>query len=334
MGWHLQCTGCTQKFPFPQHYFSYTDLPKPADAVEHSTSHFWPMLLEPIWCLHCDCASYVERVPSRHELYAAAALRRLPKKPYQDLGSDELLDLEEHDFQRLYQHCLNRGTSTKCVLCGKSTFIRFDENQRETGLRHEQCWGSPIELRRWWLGAYCGGPYNSTGRYYNQQGFMVWATAFYVERYSFCLQIVLHNSAVDADYAQIQAAIECILNEPNAEPEAAAMLNPLIEREVPAALGLLGALHYVGQGVPHDGKRAMTLLTQAMQMGDVAALHNLACLLSTGAPGVAIDRARALQLFQEARQSGGQFVEDGFYRQFAAEEDFCWQDAFYRPNPR
>lgn len=335
----LVCTGCTQKFPFPGGYFFYTDLPpgerpQAAGIVCPETAsdaglHFWPLLIHLIWCLQCDRPSFIERIPVMRELNAIAALRRSGKKPHQHDIEDDLLWMDDDQFAAYYRHMLNRSPKPKCLLCAGSYFVLINQAERETGLRHEACWGSPIVYTGLQIGAGIPVRYHDYHvRHYNPDGLFVWAEACFacIDRYR--LVVVLAPGADSPDRQALIAVIDAILaNDPDM---ALILLAPLLSRQLPAALGLLGALHYAGRGVAHDGQQAIALLRRAVAAGDGAALHNLACLFCTGAPGVPRDDQQGRALFGQAWRQGAQYADDAFY---AAGVEENWEAACFREIP-
>lgn len=57
--------------------------------------------------------------------------------------------------------------------------------------------------------------------------------------------------------------------------EARGLLSPLAEKGDPEALLRLGIMYYHGQGVPENEKRAVELLTQSANRGNVEAMYQL-----------------------------------------------------------
>lgn len=317
----LKCTGCAQEFAFPTIARSYTDLPQ---AAGRSTIHFSEMLLLPAWCHGCEGASWVERIPGVREFDTAAGLRRIGD----DGIVDDLLEIEEADFRWLYQHLPHRKAPPRCLVCASTRFTLIDPNQRQTPIVHEACWGSPIEFRFFSIGSVGlqTGRRSYAGLCHDAEGDFVWAVLCMQALFTGRLKAVLHARRQDPEHAALARAIHLIIHA--ATDAALTMLAPLAAANSPAALGLLGALHYLGEGVAHSGLEAAALLEKAKTLGDACAAHNLASLHATGAPGVAQDIARARQLFGEARAMGGQYECDDFY----AQDDFTVANhTFYHP---
>ncbi|WP_338845766.1 hypothetical protein V8J88_18815 [Massilia sp. W12] len=139
---YLKCTGCAQRFDFPvDSQYSYTDLLEHwCDAPSPWPLRIMPMEVRPVWCLRCDGPAFVECLPARQQLLDIAALRRLPS---QQRPAGMLYHCDDGDFLWLAQHCLQRSAPPRCLSCGDSYWIALEA--RETGMRHESCWGSPIE---------------------------------------------------------------------------------------------------------------------------------------------------------------------------------------------
>jgi hypothetical protein len=323
----LKCSGCAQEFPFPFLERSYTDLPGSAMTAD-TRQHFCDMILLPAWCLQCEGASYVERVPTEREFNAAAGLRRMPEREGQKAIEDNLLEIEVDDFRWLYEHLAHRKAPPKCVVCGSTQFIPIDEMLGDTGITHEACWDSPIHS--------CGFPIGSGGNRYSRElngywfydltGEFKWGELENSPLRRYRLTAILHAEHDDPHYALLNSAIRLLLD--RATEQAVATLMPLVTAEVPAAIGILGAVHYLGAGVSHSGTDAAALLSKAKALGNACAAHNLALLFSTGAPGVAQDIPLARQLFDDALAMGGQYAADDFY----ALEDFAaGMRTYYRP---
>ncbi|NHZ89415.1 hypothetical protein F2P45_10360 [Massilia sp. CCM 8733] len=322
----MKCTGCAQEFAFPAIARSYTDLP---DAGGCGGAHFSQMLLLPVWCHACEGASWVERIPGVREFDTAAGLRRMPGRIACEGIVDDLLEIEEADFRWLYDHLRHRKAPPKCLVCASTRFTAIDAGQRETSIVHEACWNSPIEFCGFSIGSggVRAGRRSYAGLFHDAEGNVVWAELCMHDLFTGRLHAMLHARRQDPDHAALAALIGLITNW--ATDEALAMLAPLVAANSPAALGLLGALHYVGDGVAHSGLEAAALLEKAKSLGDACAAHNLASLYATGAPGVAQDIPRARQLFGEARAMGGQYECDDFY----AQDDFSVANrTFYHPS--
>ncbi|MFB9242285.1 sel1 repeat family protein [Massilia antarctica] len=321
----LKCSGCAQEFPFPSIARAYTDLPQ---AEGRSATHFSQMLLLPVWCHQCEGASWVERIPAAREFALAAGLRRMLGRARHEGIDDDLLDLDDADFAWLYQHLAERQAPPFCVECGSTRIAPIDTTQRDTGLLHEACWDSPILFHGFPIGSigFRSGRESYAHRFHDVTGQIAW-TRLQVQGFlQYRLGAVLEVRRDDPCHAVLTSIIRLIAN--GCSERAIAALAPLVDAQVPAALGLLGALHVLGEGVAHSGTAAAPLLEKAKALGNACAAHNLASLYATGAPGLAQDTSRARQLFGDALAMGGQYEPDDFY----AQDDYTsMRGHFYRP---
>ncbi|MCE3604943.1 hypothetical protein LXA47_15170 [Massilia sp. P8910] len=320
----LKCSGCAQEFAFPSKARAYTDLPH---AAGRSTTHFSQMLLLPVWCHQCEGPSWAERIPAAREFALAAGLRRMPGRARHEGIADDLLDLDDADFAWLYQHLAERHAPPFCLECGSTRIAPIDTTQRDTGVLHEARWDSPILFLGFSIGS--GGLRTGRGlytdRFHDATGQIAW-TRMHASEYFYCLSTVVEVRHDDPFHAVLTSIIRLIAN--GCSERAIAALAPLVDAQVPAALGLLGALHVLGEGVAHSGTAAAPLLGSAKALGDACAAHNLASLYATGAPGVAQDIPRARQLFGDALAMGGQYEPDDVY----AQDNYASMTGyFYRP---
>ncbi len=90
-------------------------------------------------------------------------------------------------------------------------------------------------------------------------------------------------------------------------------LNPLIEKEVPRALGILGYMYQTGDGVELDILKSISILEKALSLGDASAAHNLGTIYISGYPAVPIDEAKSKSYYRLAKSMGAQFEPDEFY---------------------
>ena len=68
--------------------------------------------------------------------------------------------------------------------------------------------------------------------------------------------------------------------------KALGILSPLAEKQIAGALGLLGVMHQLGEGVELNGQKAVELLTKAVELGDGTSAHNLGTIYAMGLPGI------------------------------------------------
>ena len=91
------------------------------------------------------------------------------------------------------------------------------------------------------------------------------------------------------------------------------ILQPLVEREVASALGLMGLMYQLGEGVELNAPKAVELLSRAVELGDGTAAHNLATIYVIGLPGVPRDPDRGKRYYRMAKEMGAQYAPDSFY---------------------
>lgn len=91
------------------------------------------------------------------------------------------------------------------------------------------------------------------------------------------------------------------------------LLSPLADAGIPSAIGMLGTFYQLGLGVPPDGLKAVSLLTQAAGAGDALAAHNLATVYCTGLPGVSRNPDLGRSWYAKARELGLQLMPPAAY---------------------
>ncbi|MDH5178046.1 MAG: hypothetical protein OEZ39_16200 [Gammaproteobacteria bacterium] len=91
------------------------------------------------------------------------------------------------------------------------------------------------------------------------------------------------------------------------------LLEPLVKNEIPGALGLLGVMYQLGEGVPLNGEKAVELLTRAVELGDGTAAHNLGTIYSGGLPDIEKNYEKSKMYYRKAKEMGAQFAPDEFY---------------------
>ena len=266
----------------------------------------------------------MERIPSAAEFRNAAGIRKLQDKNVRQGFDDELLYIDDDSFRKLHEFCVNRTATPKCILCGNSSYVEIDLYKRETGLNHDQCWGSPILAQGIIVGGSVGPP-DGRVRFLNRDGKLLWATTNSYKMYQYWLKAVLHVPATHPDGTNFRTTINAIVN--GELDTALKILKPYCESGDVSGLSIMGALHYIGKGVEHDGIRARDLLNVAMEQGDLGACHNLASLYCTGAPGIERDVANGWKLFHRAKKVGAQFELDDFFKK--GQDDYY---PYYRPN--
>ena len=95
--------------------------------------------------------------------------------------------------------------------------------------------------------------------------------------------------------------------------EALAILQPLVDIQVSEALSLLGIMYQIGDGLPRNLQKAVTLLTQACELGDGTAAHNLGTIYAMGEEDIEKDFDKSRMYYRKARELGAQHAPDEFY---------------------
>jgi uncharacterized protein len=91
------------------------------------------------------------------------------------------------------------------------------------------------------------------------------------------------------------------------------ILEPLIARSVPGALGMLGVAYQLGLGVECNGPKAVEFLLKATELGDGTAAHNLGTIYVTGMPGIEANKELSKKYYRKAKEMGAQYTDDAFY---------------------
>jgi len=101
---------------------------------------------------------------------------------------------------------------------------------------------------------------------------------------------------------QLSETFDALLYEDYAK--ALSILTPLVERNVPDALSMLGIMHQLGRGVPKDILKAVTLLKKAYEKGDGVAAHNLGAIYAIGEEEIIKDLQKSSMYYRKAEQLG------------------------------
>lgn len=304
----LKCTGCDKQFNFDMPdcygYYSnhssnltaFSDINNPLDDVT-GLRHYCevdsiPLLMSPCWCLHCNTATFIERIPDIDQYMKASALRRLhPKKARNHDIYDSLLELEDTSFALHYQWRLQRNTAPTCLRCGHSAYIPIDENKKDTGITHEECWNSPIE---------CVSPLRlsmghiRTSCYYALDGKL---NSLHFDGAAVMSCMTDHPCQTDlreAGYAIIRKNYAAALD----------ILQSLALDGIPAAMTGLGALYQTGRGVEADDNMARHYLNKALEAGDGIAAANLAMLYRFGSDSINKDEEASWSYARIAQKIG------------------------------
>jgi len=91
------------------------------------------------------------------------------------------------------------------------------------------------------------------------------------------------------------------------------ILEHLVARSVPGALGMLGIAYQLGLGVERNGQKAVELLLKATELGDGTAAHNLGTIYVTGMPGIEANKELSKKFYRKAKEMGAQYTDDAFY---------------------
>jgi TPR repeat protein len=95
--------------------------------------------------------------------------------------------------------------------------------------------------------------------------------------------------------------------------KALSILHPLVDEEVPGAIGMLGVMYQLGSGVPRNLTKAVELLTKAYELGDGTAAHNLGTIYAMGEEEIKKDHEKSKMYYRKAKEMGAQYAPDKFY---------------------
>ena len=95
--------------------------------------------------------------------------------------------------------------------------------------------------------------------------------------------------------------------------KALSILHPLVDKEVPGAIGMLGVMYQLGSGVPRNLTKAVELLTKAYELGDGTAAHNLGTIYAMGEEEIEKDHEKSKMYYRKAKEMGAQYAPDEFY---------------------
>ncbi|MBM1218819.1 sel1 repeat family protein [Ponticoccus sp. SC2-23] len=110
--------------------------------------------------------------------------------------------------------------------------------------------------------------------------------------------VLLALPAAAQDHDEMTRARDLLIG--GAHAEAISLLRPSAEAGHPRAQNLLGAAYEHGLGVAQSGAEALRLYTASADQGYPPALFNLGLIFARGGPGIAPDRARAIEMFDRA----------------------------------
>ncbi|MFZ6641626.1 tetratricopeptide repeat protein [Undibacterium sp. TC4M20W] len=222
----------------------------------------------------------------------AAALRKLPEELRPRDIHDRLLNLYDEGFAAHYQWRMSRTAPPKCLNCGHSAYILIDENKRETGITHEDCWNSPIELQYPPIGSGLYG--REITCYHALSGEVNWIHIYESAAFSCMIDHPCQADLREAAYAIIRKNFATALD----------ILQTLARDGISAATTGLGALYQTGMGIEPDGSTALHYLSKALEAGDGVAAANLAMLYRFGSAGIDKDEQTSWSYARTARKMG------------------------------
>ena len=94
---------------------------------------------------------------------------------------------------------------------------------------------------------------------------------------------------------------------------ALSLIMPLVERRNPAAIGMLGKAYQFGSGVEMNARIAVSLLEEAIALGDGVAANNLGLIYVWGLPGIEPDPAKAEECYRLAEARGAVPAADDWF---------------------
>jgi hypothetical protein len=137
----LACVECEEKLHFPADICLYR-LPEVSTPPPYERWVWLPVLTDKVWCMSCNGPRYAERIPTLKEFNTAAAVRRFPDAPRSEYVEDELLEVENDQFQFLFTHLIQRRGPGNCLACGdKSCVLLQWAVDRIVNFKHPHCGG-------------------------------------------------------------------------------------------------------------------------------------------------------------------------------------------------
>ena len=91
------------------------------------------------------------------------------------------------------------------------------------------------------------------------------------------------------------------------------LLKPLVDNDVPEALGFMGTMYQLGLGQNRDLEKAIEYLLKATNLGDGNSAHNLGTIYLMGEPPIEMDEAKSKMYYRKAKELGAQYASDEFY---------------------
>ncbi len=150
----LFCLECEERHPFLPSEMLLYQPPEKEGAPAYRDWDWGVMLTERAWCFQCGHPTYLERVPSQREFEVAARVRSLPDLPRPPNVEDELLEIDDIQFQFLANHLAGRRSSGCCLTCGSKSVRRLQlAIDRVVNLKHPLC-GGPLRIDRFYFNGF------------------------------------------------------------------------------------------------------------------------------------------------------------------------------------
>lgn len=149
----LFCIECEEHHAFPSDMLLY--VPPGKTAPPSYRDWDWATVLtDRVWCYQCEGPSYLERIPSNREYEVAARFRMNPDIPRPEHVEDELLEVDELQFQFLVKHLARRQASGSCLFCGSRSVQHLQlAMNRVVNFRHPYCDGT-LRFDRFFINSY------------------------------------------------------------------------------------------------------------------------------------------------------------------------------------
>lgn len=97
------------------------------------------------------------------------------------------------------------------------------------------------------------------------------------------------------------------------DAKAISILEPLCTSGVVDAMQMLGSIYQTRPSGELEGRKAVTLISQAAALGSGLAAHNLATAFVTGLPGVLPDQAESQKYLRLAKSLGVELLPSKMY---------------------
>lgn len=138
----LLCLECDERHAFPADMLLYLP-PEKATPPSYRDWDWGVVLTDRVWCYQCEGPSYLERIPSNREYEVAVRFRTNPDIPRPEFVEDELLEIDDFQFEFLVKHLTRRQPSRSCLFCGSKSVRHLQlAKNRVVNLRHPYCNGT------------------------------------------------------------------------------------------------------------------------------------------------------------------------------------------------